>query len=171
MSIAVKKEYVSLKYVRDSPENVWMVLGAKQQRDLNCFEFLTVRPPLFTVTRRYDVLERTFDTPLILIRFVKPSFSGNDTRDMKNVSEDDAVLRSTNERLYDVTIRICITSVTQNSSTPEPPLFPPVLIQMPPLRCPSSSSPPTLPEETYRSLSDGIDTFHDFLRYLRVNTN
>lgn len=36
-----------------------------------------------------------------------------------------------NERLYDVTIRICITSVTQNSSTPEPSLFPSILSDTP----------------------------------------
>lgn len=59
------------------------------------------------------------------------------------------------ECLYGVTIRICITSVTQNSSTPEP-SFPSYSSWCLGFLLFLISSPPTFPKETYYSVMGSI---------------
>lgn len=58
-----------------------------------------------------------------------------------------------NECLYDVTTRICITSVTQNSSTPEPTLSPSTLLDI-------SFPQPSIRKLLLYVFSDGTDLFN-----------
>lgn len=58
-----------------------------------------------------------------------------------------------NERLYDVTTRICITSITQNSSTPEPTLSPSTFLD-------TSFPQPSSIRKLLCVFSDGTDPFN-----------
>lgn len=99
---------------------------------------------------RHDVHKRKierFDSRLMII----PRHSCDSA--LYTIKESSNGVTIYDEHLYDVTIRICITSVTQNSSMPEPTLSPSTLFDI-------SFPQPSIRKLLLYVFSDGTDLFN-----------